>query len=39
MTDALPLDPVIHAEARLRVMTTLAALGPWLDWAYATLRT
>ena len=23
-----PLDPVIHAEARLRVMTTLAALQP-----------
>lgn len=22
------LDPVIHAQARLRVMTTLAALGP-----------
>lgn len=26
MTDVSPLDPVIHAEARLRVMSTLAAL-------------
>lgn len=28
-TDALPaLDPVIHAQARLRVTATLATLGP-----------
>lgn len=28
MTEVPPLDPVIHAEARLRVMSTLAALPP-----------
>lgn len=28
MTEIPPLDPVIHAEARLRVMSTLAALPP-----------
>ncbi len=28
MSPATELDPVIHAQARLRVMTTLATLGP-----------
>ncbi len=28
MTASTELDPVIHAQARLRVMTTLATLGP-----------
>ena len=28
MTAAVELDPVIHAQARLRVMTTLATLEP-----------
>ena len=28
MTASAELDPVIHAQARLRVMTTLATLGP-----------
>lgn len=38
MTDALPLDPVIHAEARLRVMTTLAALGPKDQMSFPRLQ-
>ncbi|MBK8731106.1 MAG: transcriptional regulator [Tetrasphaera sp.] len=38
MTDALPLDPVIHAEARLRVMTTLAALGPKDEMSFPRLQ-
>jgi DNA-binding MarR family transcriptional regulator len=28
VTAAVELDPVIHAQARLKVMTTLATLGP-----------
>lgn len=39
MTSGMPgLDPVIHAQARLRVVVTLAALGPGERLAFARLQ-
>ncbi|WP_232549507.1 transcriptional regulator [Propioniciclava soli] len=33
-----PLDPVIHAPVRLRIMVTLAALGPGDDLSFSRLQ-
>ena len=38
MTAQVELDPVIHAAARLRVTTTLAALGPGDSLAFTRLQ-
>ncbi len=38
MTAGTELDPVIHAQARLRVMTTLAALPPGDSIAFTRLQ-
>ena len=35
---AVPLDPVIHAQARLRIMATLAGLPPGDEMVFPRLR-